>query len=510
MNSKNVWVLYFMFILACIAFIILALLFARPILTTKKTVTNSLQANFNSGNGQLNVERSVVPFQIVAPQICTAICAATFSSTQSSIIVPSAGNMLIANLFQIRGTDARVISLQVVTDFLGDDSVLGTLRQVGIFDLDTKQLLVKNYVTREHAIDNGFHTLRLPINEQPLLLPFVNYAVCCLVVGQVDRTFVQSGSAQPGSEIRWLARYEVKSDNFPNELPSPDVFTPLINNVGFASFQIQPVESETRIAFDVDTVNGFGRFPAQYLYNLNVSVQATTIIVIDPGMCIDSQNACNMVNPVSIFINTANVGIANGLDQGQMEPDQWYAVFFIISSSQGLAPAGMLSKNRQHPGVLPLGYDVVRRIGWVRTDDLGVLLKTKQTGNGARRHTFYVDEQVAFDRGYSKLDVVDYVRYKIPLDLVAPLATSVRLILRAKNPNSEAVRVNIELPDSDVITQVGHIDQRQETFFLFTLPIKSVPLPYSLNMFLDRLSTQMADNFLVQISIGVVAFYDKV
>lgn len=139
-----------------------------------------------------------------------------------------------------------------------------------------------------------------------------------------------------------------------------------------------------------------------------------THITLSPGTARDSTNtndivlrstiASGIANPNHLVvdanaplqtINTAAKG-ANGLDTGTIAVSTFYAVFAIASSVYGgdptcdnyLPAAGMLSLSATAP-LLPSGYDMFRRVGWVLTSGAGAVLQFTQSGTGLTRPMWY-------------------------------------------------------------------------------------------------------------------------
>jgi hypothetical protein len=374
--------------------------------------------------------------------------------------------------------------------------------------LDTQKLLVQRNVTGLDPLDEGFYTLRLTPAEFVVLMPFTNYAICALVHGLQDKTFQLPNSVQALNFIMLKGRLEFKADVMPPTLPPASQFnTQITNNIAFASFQTQIFSTGPTIAFDVDTVNGFGRFPPEYLDNLNCNVQTATLVGVDPGLCTDSLNQSNMVMNAPLLINVSQTGVPNGLDQGPLKVSSWYAVFVLYSTAQGLLPAAMMSLNRQIPSLVPSGYDVVRRVGWVRTNSTAQLIRTTQTGNGPRRRTFYVEEQEIFKREFTAAEILAGTTFNLPLDLVAPLATSVLLKFNATNPNPLPASLFVVAPQTIDVVPLGAFPTNSSNI-LVTLPIASNPTPYFFNLGLSGdYSHGEADVF---VRCVVQAFYDAV
>lgn len=97
-------------------------------------------------------------------------------------------------------------------------------------------------------------------------------------------------------------------------------------------------------------------------------------------------------NPITaataLTINAAVNG-ANGLDTGALGNNLFYAILVIGDSSNYNPTAGMLSLSATAPA-LPLGYDMFRRVGFVKTSGAAALLAFWMDGaNSARRIMWY-------------------------------------------------------------------------------------------------------------------------
>lgn len=127
----------------------------------------------------------------------------------------------------------------------------------------------------------------------------------------------------------------------------------------------------------------------KYVNGLQISNNATTpdeIVDIAAGACRDSSNVWDIVVDSALNVNIAVNG-ANGLDVGSAANATLYAVFVIADSSKYNDPAGLLSASATP--ALPAGYDVYRRVGWVRTDGSADLLVFDQAGDGNNRNMYY-------------------------------------------------------------------------------------------------------------------------
>lgn len=91
-------------------------------------------------------------------------------------------------------------------------------------------------------------------------------------------------------------------------------------------------------------------------------------------------NAAGGATTVANFSGTASTatGGANGLDSGSVAANTWYAVWAILAAGTG-ASAVLLSTSGSGPA-MPSGYTHKARLGWVRTDGSGNLMRTLQLG----------------------------------------------------------------------------------------------------------------------------------
>jgi len=86
-------------------------------------------------------------------------------------------------------------------------------------------------------------------------------------------------------------------------------------------------------------------------------------------------------------ITTAGAG---GLDTGSEASDTWYAVFVIADSSEVNSPDVLLSLSATAP-TMPGGYDVFRRLGWVRNNASSDIIPFFQSAVGGYRRIIYTD-----------------------------------------------------------------------------------------------------------------------
>jgi hypothetical protein len=151
------------------------------------------------------------------------------------------------------------------------------------------------------------------------------------------------------------------------------------------------------------------------IYQGGGSIVATAKLVnMEPGQARDSTNTNDIIlpealdangdpiedqygNPVGAMINGAAIG-ANGCDLSAFSLTNLggWAVYVIGSSGSNQPSAGLFSQNQEVP-ILPAGYDMYRRVGYIRVLNVGgipVIAQWYQEGQGEVR-TYYYDLPVA-------------------------------------------------------------------------------------------------------------------
>lgn len=129
-----------------------------------------------------------------------------------------------------------------------------------------------------------------------------------------------------------------------------------------------------------------------YVNGLQLSKTGNKTLGLTAGAARDSQNVNDIIlsgifNINQLSINGANVG-ANGCDQAALAISSNYYVFIIGDSTAHNPTAGLLSLSQFTP-ILPFGYDMFRRIGYIRTDGSANILSFYQSQCTAERTTFY-------------------------------------------------------------------------------------------------------------------------
>lgn len=121
-----------------------------------------------------------------------------------------------------------------------------------------------------------------------------------------------------------------------------------------------------------------------YVNGLELSWASTTTLTVAAGQCRDSSNVFDLVLGASTVLNGAVVGSVNGLDTGALANSTLYYVF-VIADSTKYRPTGLLLSASETAPTMPAGYDILRRIGYARTDGSARILKFYQCGNAGMR-----------------------------------------------------------------------------------------------------------------------------
>ena len=500
------WILYIVFILVGIAFIVLFPLFFRPKKTVESINANTLQSAYDNGDGTLSVEGPTQPFAVNMNKDGVHYNCATFSDTTGAI--DSFANRVVANTFTVTNP-SKITNLQIIADFLYVDPNDPT-RVVAIYDTLTSERLVSASVGLGDPIIDGFYTHSIPLLEQVTLDINRVYAV----VAEVHvRDFISRAVSfvQTASVVILHQRADIVASSI--TLPTADQFSnddP--NNLQFGSFQfVNLILNQT--VFQVDPRSQNPSFPLNYVYNLNVQCD-TDVVELEPGLCMSDAQNNNMLNNTvgNLILSPQVVGVANGLDVGTATKDQWYAVFLMTSTAQGLPPAGMLSLNRQMPSFMPVGYESSKRVGWARStsSDNVEFFRTIQQGNGTRRETIYQPPlPVQLVRSFSVLEIENNTYVTIPLTLVSPTSSSLVLQVTVENFNFNPVHVLFKEPDSAFpLAQVSSNGGVFDTIsvLLVELPISNSYSPHRLQVALGA-SFSVANN--VTVTFQVQSYFDN-
>lgn len=133
--------------------------------------------------------------------------------------------------------------------------------------------------------------------------------------------------------------------------------------------------------------------PFLYADRCSVGTTTPTTLQITPGQVRDDTNIYDLVVSSILTINAEIVG-ANGIDIDELATDTWYAVFVIGDQYNFNSPAALISTSLSNP-IMPDGYNVKRRIGWIKTDGSDHLIFCSHAGTGNERQYFWSTSEAA-------------------------------------------------------------------------------------------------------------------
>jgi len=107
------------------------------------------------------------------------------------------------------------------------------------------------------------------------------------------------------------------------------------------------------------------------------------------GSCRDSTGIHTIKIEVTKTVDITVSG-AGGLDTGSEAADTWYAVYVIDDTGGTNSPAGLFSADDETP-TLPNGYNVFRRIGWVRNNSSSDFWEFSQKGKSSSRVYYHLE-----------------------------------------------------------------------------------------------------------------------
>lgn len=123
---------------------------------------------------------------------------------------------------------------------------------------------------------------------------------------------------------------------------------------------------------------------------LVVTWTSASTVTIGVGACRDKVDDYTILVAAPLLVNIAVLG-AGGLDTGAEAASTWYSVWVIADSTGVLPVAGLLSTGGNNPTLLPAGYDIYRRVGYVRNNPSSDFREFVSYGTGQERSIQYRD-----------------------------------------------------------------------------------------------------------------------
>ena len=125
---------------------------------------------------------------------------------------------------------------------------------------------------------------------------------------------------------------------------------------------------------------------------LQIARTGNAAATVELGQARDSTNVNDIVLSAQATLNAATTGI-NGLDNGSLAASTLYALFVVGDSTNNNDSGILLSLSSTAP-LLPVGYDMFRLIGYLRTDGSSYFLAGYWSGS-ANERTFVYDVPIA-------------------------------------------------------------------------------------------------------------------
>ncbi len=215
----------------------------------------------------------------------------------------------------------------------------------------------------------------------------------------------------------------------------------------------------------------------RYMRGWEVSYLDNTQLLIYGGSCRDSQNINDIVNNVVITVDLTKSGV-NGIDSGVVQANKHYAVYAIGSSNNpnvdvvAYAAANPLNPNGYAPNLyppacilslsfekpeLPFGYDMYRRIGFVRTDNAAPtphFLPFVQYGVGSERRYYYTNPVLVLDGPGAIVNTQVLLEVGVGADVGVPACPPIRGEVLVQVRLSVVGDVRLQSADTSSVTGV--------------------------------------------------------
>lgn len=125
---------------------------------------------------------------------------------------------------------------------------------------------------------------------------------------------------------------------------------------------------------------------------LEITITGDATATIEAGQARNSTNENDIILSDQVTLNVDNNGI-NGLDTGSMGNNLLYSLYAVGDSSFNSTPGVVLSLSATQP-LLPVGYDMYRKIGYLRSDGTADFLPGYFSGS-ANERIFMYDAPIA-------------------------------------------------------------------------------------------------------------------
>lgn len=169
----------------------------------------------------------------------------------------------------------------------------------------------------------------------------------------------------------------VSTGDLPSGIPASKIASGTVTDAAFG--YINDVTSPVQAQLNTLALNSPN---IRYYSNLRNTVTSNTAdsLTADIVYLINGSGQSVMVSSVSNVIATGTSG-AGGLDAGVIQVNTFYARYLIYNNTTHTL-SGLLSLSATAP-TLPAGYTFFNRLGWLKTDSGGNLVRTFQSGRRA-------------------------------------------------------------------------------------------------------------------------------
>lgn len=120
---------------------------------------------------------------------------------------------------------------------------------------------------------------------------------------------------------------------------------------------------------------------------LEIAVVNDETATVQAGRARNSTNENDIILSAAVTVDNTENGI-NGLDTGTVAADTLYSLYLVGDSTQNNDPGVVLSLSATQP-LLPVGYDMFRKIGYLRTDSTSDFLLGYFSGSSNERIFMY-------------------------------------------------------------------------------------------------------------------------
>lgn len=184
----------------------------------------------------------------------------------------------------------------------------------------------------------------------------------------------------------------------------------------------------------------FNAWFAPVLSGMNLVYGSNTTLTVKAGQCSNSGKT-NIFSIGDVLINAATNGAA-GLDTGALANSTYYYVYAIGSTGFSTLRSAIISASATQP-LLPVDYDMYRKVGVVLTDGSAHILSFRQTGEGVDR-TMWYDAAISVLSGGTS---ATYANVNLVTGVPGAKALEV-LLLATVTPTSAADSLNLVPYDS--------------------------------------------------------------